>query len=182
MLTVKEDAGFGQEGEREEKITISEHDQRACLKEFQKVWLARSLSVRPMRSNSCVLRNSLALARPSRSSCTGSGVRGSPIHHALVRPLVLILLSLTPGFFPPLVIQTVTQPYNVFQSSLAKVTLLGERSWGELRRPWRDAAAFGAQWNSWNDTVTSALTGETPVRVNKKAAKREKAAAKRKSK
>lgn len=91
-------------------------------------------------------------------------------------------LSLTIGFFPPLVIQTVTQPYNVFQSSLAKVTLLGERSWGELRRPWRDAAAFGAQWNSWNDTVQSALTGETPVRPNKKAAKREKAAAKRKSK
>lgn len=124
--------------------------------------------------------HSLALARPSRSSSTGNGVRWL-VDRALSLPRVLIR-SLLLGFFPPLVIQTVTQPYNVFQSSLAKVTLLGERSWGELRRPWRDAAAFGSQWNSWNDTVQSALTGEPVVRPNKKAAKREKAAAKRKSK
>ncbi|RHY09374.1 hypothetical protein DYB25_003371 [Aphanomyces astaci] len=36
-VIVKEDLGFGQEGEKTEKITIGEHDQRAALKDIQKV-------------------------------------------------------------------------------------------------------------------------------------------------
>lgn len=36
-MTVKEDIGFGQIGDKEEKITVSEHDQRMCRKELQKV-------------------------------------------------------------------------------------------------------------------------------------------------
>jgi len=37
LVTVKEDLGFGQEGEGTEKITIADHDQRNCRKEAQKV-------------------------------------------------------------------------------------------------------------------------------------------------
>lgn len=86
------------------------------------------------------------------------------------------------GFFPPLFIQTVTQPYNLFQTPLAKVTLLGQKAWGELRRPWANALAMGSQWNAWNDTIQTALGGEPVVRASKKAAKKAAAANKRKSK
>lgn len=37
VVTVKEDAGFGQVGEKDEKVTISEHDMRFCMKELQRV-------------------------------------------------------------------------------------------------------------------------------------------------
>lgn len=37
MVTVKEDVGFGQVGDKDEKITISEHDMRFCTKEAQRV-------------------------------------------------------------------------------------------------------------------------------------------------
>lgn len=84
------------------------------------------------------------------------------------------------GFFPPLVIQTVTQPYNLFQTPLAKITLLGQKAWGDMRRPWQSPMAMGSQWNAWNDTIQTALGGEPVVRQSKKASK--KAAGKRKSK
>lgn len=37
VVTVKEDVGFGQVGDKDEKITISEHDMRFCKKELQRV-------------------------------------------------------------------------------------------------------------------------------------------------
>ncbi|ETV90395.1 hypothetical protein H310_14822 [Aphanomyces invadans] len=43
-VTVKEDIGFGQEGDKTEKITIGEHDQRAALKDIQKVTLGLVVS------------------------------------------------------------------------------------------------------------------------------------------
>ncbi|ETV66911.1 hypothetical protein H257_16719 [Aphanomyces astaci] len=43
-VIVKEDLGFGQEGEKTEKITIGEHDQRAALKDIQKVALGLAVS------------------------------------------------------------------------------------------------------------------------------------------
>lgn len=86
------------------------------------------------------------------------------------------------GFFPPLLIQTITQPYNMTLTPLVKVTLLGQRAWGELRRPWQDPSAVPKQWQQWNDTIATTLLGEAPTnpstRQSKKAAK--KAAGKRK--
>jgi hypothetical protein len=77
------------------------------------------------------------------------------------------------GYFPPLVIQTITQPFNVYQTQLFRIYVRAERAWGELRRPWQDPTSMGSQWSAWNDTVTSALTGERPApRQGKKAAKR----------
>ncbi|GLE10168.1 hypothetical protein PINS_up022184 [Pythium insidiosum] len=122
-------SALGQEGERDEKITVAEHDMRMCLKEIPAIchWYC---------------------------------------HHDL----------------HPCEVGTVTQPVNVAQSPIVKVTLLGQRAWGELRRPWRDPSAMGKQWNTWNDTIQSALTGEPVVRQGKKAAKKAAAAGKRKSK
>ncbi|GLE04870.1 hypothetical protein PINS_up013851 [Pythium insidiosum] len=137
VVIVKEDLGFGQEGERDEKITVAEHDMRMCLKEIQRYAIGTAIT---------------------------------------------IFIHVKWGFFPPLLIQTVTQPVNVAQSPIVKVTLLGQRAWGELRRPWRDPSAMGKQWNTWNDTIQSALTGEPVVRQGKKAAKKAAAAGKRKSK
>jgi hypothetical protein len=37
VVTVKEDLGFGQTGERDEKITVAEHDQRMIMKDIQRV-------------------------------------------------------------------------------------------------------------------------------------------------
>ncbi|CAI5701505.1 hypothetical protein KXD40_002756 [Peronospora effusa] len=82
------------------------------------------------------------------------------------------------GFFPPLVIQAITQPFNLFQSPVVKVTLLKEKAWGDLRRPWTDRNDMSKSISSWNNTIMSAL-GEAPVKVNKKASKK---AVKRKSK
>ncbi|KAF1330535.1 Rxlr-like protein, partial [Globisporangium splendens] len=135
VITVKEDIGFGQEGEKDEKITVSEYDMRQTMNEVQKIAIGTAIT---------------------------------------------IFIHWKWGFFPPLFIQTVTQPYNLFQSPLAKVTLLGQKAWGELRRPWQNPMAMGTQWNKWNDTIQSALGGEPVVRQSKKAAK--KAAGKRKSK
>ncbi|TMW58530.1 hypothetical protein Poli38472_010089 [Pythium oligandrum] len=134
-VTMKEDLGFGQEGETEVKVTISEHDMRMCRKEIQRYAIGSVITVF--------------------------------IHYKW-------------GFFPPLLIQAVTQPFNLYQTALVKVALLGERSWGELRRPWQDPTTLGKQWEAWNDTVQSALTGEPIVRQSKKASK--KAAGKRKAK
>ncbi|KAF0718946.1 Aste57867_1380 [Aphanomyces stellatus] len=39
VVVVKEDLGFGQEGDNTEKITVGEHDKRAALKEIQKMAL-----------------------------------------------------------------------------------------------------------------------------------------------
>ncbi|KAK1928764.1 Uncharacterized protein P3T76_015702 [Phytophthora citrophthora] len=133
VITVKEDLGFGQTGDRDEKITVAEHDQRMVWKEIQRYAL-------------------------------GTGVT--------------LLVHWKWGFFPPLVIQTITQPFNLFQSPIVKVNLLGERAWGELRRPWTDRNDMSKSINSWNDTIMSAL-GEPPVKVSKKASKK---AAKRKNK
>ncbi|KAE8887017.1 hypothetical protein PF005_g8414 [Phytophthora fragariae] len=133
VVTVKEDLGFGQTGERDEKITVAEHDQRMVWKELQRYAL------------------------------------GS---------VVTVLIHWKWGFFPPLVIQTITQPFNLFQSPIVKVTLLGEKAWGELRRPWVDRNDMSKSISSWNDTIMSAL-GEPPVKINKKASKK---AAKRKNK
>ncbi|DAZ93715.1 TPA: hypothetical protein N0F65_009641 [Lagenidium giganteum] len=127
VIIVKEDLGFGQEGDKEEKITVAEYDMRQTTKEAQRF---------------------------------------------AIGSVITIFLHLKWGFFPPLVIQTVTQPFNVFQSPLAKVSLLGHRAWGELRRPWKDANAIGPQWNAWNDTIATALGGEPTVRQSKKAAKK----------
>lgn len=92
-----------------------------------------------------------------------------------------LLLHWKFGFFPPLVIQTFTQPYNVLQSPLAKISLRGQRAWGDLRRPWSDPTTMGGKsWDAWNDTITSAFTGEKTVRPSKKALK--KATSKRKNK
>ncbi|KAG7388889.1 hypothetical protein PHYPSEUDO_011723 [Phytophthora pseudosyringae] len=133
VVTVKEDLGFGQTGDRDEKITVAEHDQRVVMKEIQRYALGTAVTV---------------------------------------------LVHWKWGFFPPLVIQTVTQPFNLFQANIVKVTLLGERAWGELRRPWMDRNDMSKSINSWNDTIMSAL-GEAPAKVNKKASKK---AAKRKNK
>ncbi|ETI36745.1 hypothetical protein F441_17049 [Phytophthora nicotianae CJ01A1] len=133
VITVKEDLGFGQTGDRDEKITVAEHDQRVVMKEIQRYALGT---------------------------------------------IVTVLVHWKWGFFPPLVIQTITQPFNLFQAPVVKVTLLGERAWGELRRPWTDRNDMSKSINSWNDTIMSAL-GEAPVKVNKKASKK---AAKRKNK
>lgn len=75
-----------------------------------------------------------------------------------------------------------TQPYNLMQTPLAKITLLGQKAWGELRRPWVNPMAMGSQWNAWNDTIQTALGGEPVVRQSKKAAKKAAAAGKRKTK
>lgn len=45
VLTVKEDLGFGQEGEKEEKITVAEYDVRQTMKEVQKVRYASVLQL-----------------------------------------------------------------------------------------------------------------------------------------
>jgi hypothetical protein len=37
VVTVKEDLGFGQEGDKLEKISVGLHDQRVAIKEAQKV-------------------------------------------------------------------------------------------------------------------------------------------------
>ena len=82
------------------------------------------------------------------------------------------------GFFPPLVIQALTQPWNLFQSAVVKVTLRGHKAWGELRRPWTDRNDMTKAINSYTETIMTAL-GETPEKVSKKASKK---AAKRKHK
>lgn len=82
------------------------------------------------------------------------------------------------GFFPPLVIQALTQPWNLLQSPVAKVTLRGHKAWGELRRPWTDPNDMSKAVNSYTDTIMTAL-GEEPEKVSKKASKK---AAKRKNK
>ncbi|KAL4157581.1 hypothetical protein PRNP1_006598 [Phytophthora ramorum] len=133
VVVVKEDLGFGQTGERDEKITVAEHDQRMVMKEIQRYALGT---------------------------------------------FVTLLIHWKWGFFPPLVIQSITQPFNLFQAPIVKVTLLGERAWGELRRPWVDRNDMSKSIGSWNDTIMSAL-GEPPAKVNKKASKK---AAKRKNK
>ncbi|KAI9913600.1 hypothetical protein PsorP6_005860 [Peronosclerospora sorghi] len=134
VLTVKEDLGFGQTGDRDEKITVAEHDQRMVMKDIQRY---------------------------------------------LLGTLVTVLMHWKWGFFPPLVIQTITQPFNLFQSPVVKVMLLGEKAWGELRRPWTDRNDTSKSINSWNSTIMSALLGEAPVKTTKKANKK---TAKRKNK
>ncbi|CAI5730135.1 unnamed protein product [Peronospora destructor] len=131
VVTVKEVLGFGQTGDRDEKITVAEHDQRMIVKDIQRYALGTTMTV---------------------------------------------LLHWKWGFFPPLVIQAITQPFNLFQSPVVKVTLLGEKAWGDLRRPWTDRNDMSKAISSWNNTIMSAL-GEAPVKVNKKAGKK---AAKRK--
>ncbi|OWZ07326.1 putative membrane protein [Phytophthora megakarya] len=133
VVTVKEDLGFGQTGERDEKITVAEHDQRMVMKEIQRYALGTVMTV---------------------------------------------MVHWKWGFFPPLVIQTITQPFNLFQTPIVKVTLLGERAWGELRRPWMDRNDMSKSIKSWNDTIMAVL-GEPPAKVNKKATKK---AIKRKNK
>ncbi|CEG44022.1 RxLR-like protein [Plasmopara halstedii] len=133
VVTVKEDLGFGQTGDRDEKITVAEHDQRAVIKELQRTALGT---------------------------------------------LMTLLMHWKWGFFPPLVIQTVTQPVNLFQAPIVKVILMGERAWGELRRPWLNRNDMSKSINSWNNTILSAM-GESPAKINKKASKK---AAKRKNK
>lgn len=44
-MTVKEDLGFGQTGERDEKITVAEHDQRMVWKELQRVRYRRAAEI-----------------------------------------------------------------------------------------------------------------------------------------
>ncbi|CAK4700103.1 hypothetical protein AeMF1_020257 [Aphanomyces euteiches] len=44
MVTVKEDLGFGIEGDKVEKITVGEHDKRAALTEMQKAALGICLT------------------------------------------------------------------------------------------------------------------------------------------
>lgn len=68
-------------------------------------------------------------------------------------------------------IQTITQPFNLFQAPIVKVTLLGEKAWGELRRPWVDRNDMSKSINSWNDTIMSAL-GEPPSRSTRRPARR----------
>ncbi|TDH70500.1 hypothetical protein CCR75_000367 [Bremia lactucae] len=126
VVIVKEDLGFGQTGDRDEKITVAEHDQRAAKKELQRHVLGSAMT---------------------------------------------LLMHWKWGFFPPLVIQTVTQPFNLLKAPIVKVTLLGERAWGELRRPWMDQNDMGKSMRSWNETIMSAM-GEAPVKVSKKASKK----------
>jgi hypothetical protein len=81
------------------------------------------------------------------------------------------------AYIPPLIIQAVTQPFNLYNTPLVKVTLLGQRAWGELRRPWKDPTDMSKQFNAWNDTINSAFSGETTTRT-----KKEKKQSKRKNK
>ncbi|RLN91161.1 hypothetical protein BBJ28_00007582, partial [Nothophytophthora sp. Chile5] len=83
VVTVKEDLGFGQLGDKDEKITVAEHDQRMVMKEVQRF---------------------------------GIGT------------FVTLLIHWKFGFFPPLVIQAVTQPFNLLQAPVVKVSLLGEKA------------------------------------------------------
>ncbi|RLN71486.1 hypothetical protein BBJ28_00023641 [Nothophytophthora sp. Chile5] len=133
VVTVKEDLGFGQLGDKDEKITVAEHDQRMVMKEVQRF---------------------------------GIGT------------FVTLLIHWKFGFFPPLVIQTVTQPFNLLQAPVVKVSLLGEKAWGELRRPWVDRNSMGQAAQSWTDTIQTFVGGEPVAKVSKKASKK----AKRKNK
>ncbi|CAH0481992.1 unnamed protein product [Peronospora belbahrii] len=126
VLTVKEDLGLGQKGDRDEKITVAEHDQRMVWKDIQRYALGTVMTV---------------------------------------------LMHWKWGFFPPLVIQAVTQPFNLFQLQIVKVILLGHKAWGDLRRPWTDRNDMSKSINSWNETIVSAF-GQAPVKVNKKASKK----------
>ncbi|RLN69117.1 hypothetical protein BBJ29_000686 [Phytophthora kernoviae] len=126
VITVKEDLGFGQTGDKDEKITVAEHDQRMVMKEVQRFGLGT---------------------------------------------VVTLLIHWKWGFFPPLVIQTITQPFNLYQSAIVKVTILGERAWGEMRRPWTDRNDMSKSISSWNDTIMSAM-GEAPTKTSKKASKK----------
>jgi len=92
----------------------------------------------------------------------------------VIGSLVTLLLHWKWGFFPPLVIQTFTQPNNVMQSPLARVSLRSERAWGDLRRPWTDPTAVGGgkNWEIWNDTLNSAFGGEPAVKTSKKTLKK----------
>ncbi|OQR92270.1 hypothetical protein ACHHYP_03869 [Achlya hypogyna] len=124
LVVVKEDLGFGMEGEKTEKITVGLHDQRVAQKEMQKIVLG------------------LAVAT---------------------------FLHIKWEFLPPLVIGVFSGPHGLYNTPIVRVLLRGERAWGKLQRPWAEpVSAMASQWESWNDTITSALTGEPQQKKSKK--------------
>ncbi|KAG9399758.1 hypothetical protein AC1031_011636 [Aphanomyces cochlioides] len=68
MVTVKEDLGFGIEGDKVEKITVGEHDKRAALTEMQKV------SIGPIIFDIYGISNRLHWAFVSRRLSISTGV------------------------------------------------------------------------------------------------------------
>ncbi|OQS03806.1 hypothetical protein THRCLA_03902 [Thraustotheca clavata] len=124
LVVVKEDLGFGMQGEKTEKITVGVHDQRVALKEMQKIVLGFAVAT---------------------------------------------FLHVKWEFIPPLVIGIFSGPNGVYHTPIVRVLLHGERAWGKLQRPWAEPVnALANQWESWNDTIASALTGEPMQKKSKK--------------